>query len=463
MAGAGSIATVAIGALAMKAFALLVGPEGVGTYALLQSILNLGVLTASIGLQASAITAVGAAYRGSDSAPPEVASHAVMTAVVAGVLGAVVLTALRGPIAELLGASSAGNRDVAFLAVALGLTVAATVGGSVLVGMRELKAATIISIATASAGAALGIVIVSRVGISGLAPTLAVTAGVQALLTFVVMRRIGISPLHRRVLPPAFAARRLVALGAPVALAQLVATGALLLMPIIVLQLLGPLDVGYYRAAAVVSVGIGTFFIAGIHQDYLPRVAAAGDSDRAQLVERRMSMISGIAVPMILVLLAVGPALIDLLYTAQFRPALGVLQWMLVGDLARLIGLVLVTTLLAMRRRATYFMVEAASGLVLVATGVIGASMIGLPGTGLGYACTQVLFGAVAWMALRGPLHLRFGPAQLSLGVAIVGISAVLLVDPSPLARVTIFLPAAAAAALVAWPRLLRSHRADAL
>ena len=64
--GLGSAATLAISVFMMKAYALLVGPEGVGLLALMQSILNLGVIILGLGVTTSVIGAVASAASAGD-------------------------------------------------------------------------------------------------------------------------------------------------------------------------------------------------------------------------------------------------------------------------------------------------------------------------------------------------------------------------------------------------------------
>ena len=465
LVGAGSVVTLALGIVAMKVYALLVGPPGVGVLALLQSVLNLALLAASAGLQASTITAVAAADAGDRrGSARSVARTAIFLSMVAGTAGAIALLLLSHPIAEFMLGTGQRSTDVFWLAPALLLSVTATVQAAVLAGMHRLKLATAAGVITAVGGTAVSIVIVGRLGIDGFASSLAATAVIQFAVAAYAVRRIGIRVLSPPLVPAWRTTRDLLALGLPVALSQAVTNGALFIIPVLVLHTLGSTEVGYYRAAAAISVGIGTFFLAGIHQDFLPRIASTDDwAERVALVERRMRLVIGIGLPSILGLLAMGPFILDLLYSHEFRPALAILQWQLIGDLARLPTVVLTFSALAIRSRVTYFGLEATSGLAIIGGTVVGINLLGLGGPGAGYAVAQLVTYAAAWFVVRRRLHTTPGRLQLAVAATAVGASLVLMTDPDPTVRLMVFGPAALIAAGISWPRLLRLHRASEL
>lgn len=448
----------------MKVFALLVGPDGVGLFALLQSLLNIGILLTSFGLQASAITVVAAAHRRDGrEAASVVGGTAVALSLIGSALGAVLLMVLREPIARVMLGSVDRSGEVLLLAPALLFSVVATVNVAVLAGLHQLKAATAVNLSAASLGTAVMVVLVMTLRLNGFAPGLAAFALLQLLFSGYALVRVGAvvrsasTPIRARI-------RDLVGLGVPVALSQGVTNGALFLIPVLVLHTLGSTEVGLYRAAVAVSLGIGTFFLAGIHQDFLPRIASSDDpSERALLIERRMRLVVGIGLPPILALLALGPVVIEVLYSTDFRPAVAILEWQLVGDLLRMPAMVLTVAVLAMRSRLTYFGLEATSGVVLILATVLATRALGLSGPGVGYTVAAFATLFVAWFVFRRTLDLRPDRLQLIVMGTAAGTAAIVAADPGAMVKLIIFGAAAVGAGLVTWPRLLRLHREGGL
>ncbi|MDQ2942766.1 MAG: oligosaccharide flippase family protein, partial [Candidatus Dormibacteraeota bacterium] len=379
-------------------------------------------------------------------------------------LGALLLIATRGPLAEIaLGSASRGS-DVLILAPALLLGVAAGVQLALLTGHHRVRQVVAVNIGTAVAAAGFGVVIVATNGEAGLSSALLVTAGVQLALSWVARRRATRTMGNGARDLTAAAAQDLLRVGLPVAGSQLASGGAMLVAPLLVLQQLGTVEVGYYRAATAISVGYLTFFLAALTQDYLPRISAASDgADMAALVERRMRLVLGLGMPLILGLLAAGPVLVELLYTSDFAPAFSVLQWQLVGDLLRLPAWVLAFVLVARKSSSAYFGAELISGLTLIGGTLVGLALVGLSGAGVGYAVSQGLYYLVVWLLVRGRVPTVPGRLQALVLVAATASSIVLIAELSTLQRSALFGAAALVLAALAWPRIYRLHRTGEL
>lgn len=461
--GIGSVITLMLSVVAMKFYAVEVGPTGVGVFALLQSVLNVAVLVTTLGLQASTITVVAATQgRNGSNEALSVGLVAVGLVTVTTTLGAALMLAFSDQIAgAVLGGRDRGT-DLLPLVLALPLTGIATVLAAIMVGIHQLKAATAAQLAAAFLGTAVMIALVASLGTDGFASGLAVFAGLQVVCAAVALATTGVSARGLGSIVQRL--RELLGLGLSVVVSQGITSGVLFLMPVVVLYLLGPQEVGLYRAAMAVSVGIGTFFLAGIHQDFLPRIASAGDPvERAELIERRIRIVVGIGLPVVLALLASGPALLLVLYSDEFHLAEGILQWQLIGDMLRLPSIVMAVATLAMRKRLTYFGLEVASGVALIAATVFATAAFGLDGPGMGYAAAGFVSLALSQIAIYRALDLRPGRLQLIVMVAAAGSALIVATGLPPTVRFIVFGGAAVGAGLVTWPRLLRLHRQRSL
>lgn len=457
--GFGSVVTLGMSVLTMKAYALIVGPDGVGLLALMQSVVIVGVIVTGLGIPTSAIAALAHAISREDTPSATAIGRAATLVGVAGALaGGTLLVMAREPVAQLALGSRDRGGDVLWLAPAIFLSVAAGVQIALLTGHHRIRDVTVVHVGTAVCAAALGFLLVVRLGTGGLAPALLATAIAQYALSVAATHRLP-GRAHVRLGALVTTAHRLVRLGLPIAGSQLASVGATFVVPLIVLQLLSATEVGLYRAAAAVSIGYLTFFLSTLTQDYLPRIAAAQDTGQLRLlIERRMRLVMGVGAPIILVLLGIGPWLMEILYTDQFTSAFTVLEWQLVGDLLRLPAWVLAFVLLARGAGVLYFGLEALAGMALLGGTVIGIETIGLGGAGIGYAASQALFYGTVWIVVR-----RFAPAtpgRLQAVVLVLAIASALVIalvaDQS--VRLALFGGAAVVLAIVAWPRLYRLH-----
>ena len=462
--GLGSVATLAMSVLTMKAYALLVGPAGVGLLALMQSIVNLGVVITGLGVATSAIGALAAAIgRGDRNRAGVIERAATAIGCASGLIGAVLLIAGRGLLSDLALGDPSRTVDIALLAPALLFATAASIQLALLTGQHRIRAVTVVNVGTSVAAAGFGIPLVVLIGEDGLAPAVLVTSVVQLTLSLAARRRhpTGTPPSTARVLEMS---RTLLRRGLPVAGSQLGSQAAAFLIPLIVLQALSPAEVGLYRAAAALSIGYLAFFVAGLTQDYLPKLSAArNDVELGLLIERRMRLVMGMGVPVIFGLLATGPWLVEWLYSSEFIAAFEVLQWQLVGDLLRLPAWVLLFVLLARHSGRIFLSVELLAGAALIVATSVGLAVLGLEGAGVGYLVSQAIYFGVLWLVVRRRVPTTPGRLQAVL-IALAALCAlVLLVELDPLTRLLVFGATAGGLAVVAWPRLYRLHRGGEL
>jgi PST family polysaccharide transporter len=230
------------------------------------------------------------------------------------------------------------------------------------------------------------------------------------------------------------------------------------------LGLLGAAGVGYYRAAAAVSVGYLAFLLNAMAQDYFPRLAGAPEADLSSIIERRARIVAAIAAPIIVCMLALSPLVVSLLYTDEFLPAVAVLQWQLIGDLMKLPAWALSFAILARASPFRFLSLEAIGGAGLVAGVLLITPVLGIAGAGLAYLLSYLVYYVAALVLVQSVVRIRPGRLQLSMLGLSAGCSMILVAIPhASLLRSVLLLLIAAGIAGVAWPRLWRHHRAGLL
>lgn len=464
--GLGSAASMLFGVISMKAYAIRTGPEGVGLIGLMLSLVNVGVILASAGVTTAVIPALSSAMASGDLKRAErVRQAAIGTPVVIASLTSMLLVLLREPAGELVLGSASRSGEVVVLAAALTFATAAFANLSILSGRREIRALTIVTISTAVAATVVGVTAVWQYGIGGLA--LAVLAGSALHLLFSTwfVRRAKVPRIPRATLTEvAHTSRDLLRSGLPIAASQLFSAVAVLAVPVLILHLLGTSEVGFYRAATAVSVACSTLLLGALTQDYLPRASAATNPHLVSgVVERQMRLILGLGAPALLALMAVGPIVLQALFSAEFIPSFAVLQWQLVGDLLRMPAAILAFVLLATGQTRSFVLAELSSGLGLLIATPIGIRLMGLEGAGFGYAAAQVAFYVAVWLLVRR--HIPTRPGRLQIATLLVAVASALIVvaDPMEPLRTILFGVGALTIGAMAWPRLIRLLRAGEL
>jgi antigen flippase len=455
---AGTGGTLVAGVLVAKALAILTGPDGVGLYGLLVSLLGLASIVFGLGTGVGIVRAVARAIADNDAErATALGDAAALLAVAGGVLGGLVLAIFRGPIAGIFLGDLSRGTDVLIVAPAVLLQLAAAVELGVLNGYHRVRAMAVATGGTSLVGAAVIVALVSGWGVGALPVAVVLSSAVAYLITTIARRRsipraasVGRGRHHLRA-----AAGWLLGFGGTYTLSQLVGTGAQLLVPVIVLSSLGSDAVGYARAATAIAVGYLSVLLAAMARDYYPRAAAApaDQTSLRRLIDDQTRLVVVVAAPMILATSALTPLIITILYTDAFAQASGVLQWILVGDVLKLLSWTGSYVILARSGPTRFFAIELVGGASLVVTTVIGVGLFGVDGVGIGYALTYAIYTVVVWVAARPIVRIPITPAViggigLAVGLAVFQSARSLLV---PEVSAVLLLGSAGVALAIAW------------
>lgn len=458
--GAGTVVTLATSVVVAKALAVLVGPEGLGRYGLLSSVLGLAMLIGGLGVNTAVVRAIAGAL--SESAVDRVMAvrrAGLLLALFGGTLGAVALVGLSQHIVSGPLASAADVSEIWILAPALVFQLVSGVELAILNGYHRMRALTLAAAMASVVGGVLTVGVIAALGRPGIALALLVSASAAVIIAVPVrVRALGRAPWTTVGLWPAV--RALLRFGGPYTASQIAGTGAQLLVPIVIVGHVGTAGVGHYRAAAMVGAGYLAFLLNAMAHDYLPRVAGAAPDDLGGLIERRTRLVMAIAVPLILAMLALAPIAITLLYTSDFLPAVEVLQWQLVGDLLKLPAWALSFVILARASPITFLGLELIGGAALLAGVIALTPLVGISGAGIAYLLSYAVYYVAAWAAVRRSVSIV--PGRLQLFILMLAAICLLLVVARPAAdplRSSVLLGLAVATAALAWPQLWRHHR----
>jgi PST family polysaccharide transporter len=189
---------------------------------------------------------------------------------------------------------------------------------------------------------------------------------------------------------------------------MLVGTGTHFLAPIIVLHLLGTESVGYQRAAGAISVGCLGFLVTAMAQDYYPRVSAAKDHPAAlvNLINEQHRLIMIVSVPMVLGTMALVPYLVPLAFSHKFLPAVEILEWQLIGDLFKFSSWTMAYMILARCKSSIFLLTESIAGVANIVTLWLAIRWFGLPGLGISFLASYIIYYAAVWLIVRRQIPL---------------------------------------------------------
>jgi O-antigen/teichoic acid export membrane protein len=404
--GGASVINILLGLLRIKVAAVLLGPAGIGLIGLLTSLAGTAAAIAGLGFGNVGTRQIAEAAGRDDLTAMAAARRALFWGtLVLALFGAGVFWSLRDMFALHVLGNAALAGHVGWLALAVGLTVAAASQSALLNGMRRISDLARISVFSALLSTLLGVWALLLWGPGGLMAFVIAAPLASFLLGHVYVARLPKMKVPRTPIPElAGQWRKLASLGAAFMVAGLTVTLAQLLVRTLVQRELGADALGYFQAASMISMTYIGFVLSAMGTDYYPRLTAVIHDQAAVnlMVNEQTEVALLLAGPVFLAMIGLAPWVIELLYSQSFHPASDVLRWMVLGDILKVASWPLGFIILAAGDGRTFMLTEAvAVGVFVLLTGV-GLPLVGVVATGVAFlGMYLVLLPVVYWLARR--------------------------------------------------------------
>jgi antigen flippase len=401
--GGSSAVNVIFKIVQAKAAAVLIGPTGVGLMGLFNAALGMGVTLAGMGLVTSGVRQIAEASGSGDQA--RIARTVTVFRRVAlffGMLGALLFFALRRPIAQITFGSDEQAASVGLLAIALLLVVVSNAQSTLIRGMRRVSDLARVSVIGIAMGTALGIPLLYFWGVQGVAPYLVLSALTTILVSWWYARKIPIAKVPITWKDISGEARNLLSLGVVFMVTGLITMATTYSIKVVVRQQLGLESAGLYEAAGALSNVYVGFILAAMGADFFPHLASVSqDGARSgQLINAQVEVGLLMAIPGILAVLALGPFLLQILYTAQFEAAFEILRWQALGTFLRVISWPLGMVTLATGKGTAFLGTELVTNLFYLGMVGLCVSLWALPGIGVAFFAMYIFHvGLMTWVA----------------------------------------------------------------
>ena len=431
---ASSAVSILFGVVSAKVMAVVLLPAGYGFYSLLQSFVGLVNLVASLGIMIGLVReGAGAVTSRDELAIASLRKAAWVISCGMGILVVGVLATFRQTLSRLALGTSNHPTIILLMGIPVLFMLASGVQAGTLNAYHRVEALAKCSVGNTALGATWSITCLLVWGVRGIVPAVIGTAGVGCLVSgYLLHHEVGPARAQPKRHDVQAMAWSLLRFGGPYTASQLVGAGVQLALPMMVVHLLGTESVGYYRAAIAVTVVYSGLLTTAMGQDFYPRVAAVKDQPRAlvDLINQQHRLVMILAVPAILGTLALAPYAVPLVYSRRFMPAVGILAWQLIGDLFKLSSWTMSYAILARCRTSVYLLTESVGGVANIATFWLAVHRFGLPGLGISFLATYIIYYAVVWLVLRREIHLVWTTSNKMIMLA--GVAAALLVRALP-------------------------------
>lgn len=378
--GATYAVAIVCGLVTAKVLANSVGPLGYGYFSLYGAVLTTGWMLTALGVPA-ALPRFGASVIGTESWSNLKAAGVAITTV-SSLLAALLLIILRQPIGKWALHQPLGLAPALMLAVAFVFGAQTPVQNAILKTEQVLRPLVIADSLTALGTSVVTIVMVATFRVDGIIPAIALAA----VLKWVIFSRWAGKLPHSGIRDGMVAAAKtLLRFGITYSLSVTLANLLAVTLPVIILHVSNLANVGLYAAATGV-VGMYVGLLSSIlGRDFYPRIAGLdlAHPHLRRIVAEEHDLMIVLALPASVLLIALSPIVIPLVYSRHFLPMDGLISWLAVAAILRLSSAVYGYVVLAKLTAREYLALEGLSGVVAFGLAIAGLLCWGLVGIGV--------------------------------------------------------------------------------
>jgi enterobacterial common antigen flippase len=395
--GGASVINIVLRILRTKFLAILLGPAGIGLWAIFNSIAEVAGTVAAMGIDTSGVKKVAEVAGGREQEKLARTIHALRRTLWCLGAGGMILVALLSP---LISQFTFGNDEHSYEIMLLSIVIVCgtIMNGEITMiqGMRRVGDLAKVNIFGALWGTLLAVPIVYVWGQKGVVPSLIAVSAISLVSTWWYTRKIQVTRVRMAWAEVWREVKPVLILGAAVMGSIFVFRGTPYLVNVLITRQIGLEAVGLLQAATVLSSIYVGFIIDSMGKDYLPRLSAIANDDAAcnKLVNEQFEIAILIAVPGIVATLTFAPLILQVFYSSDFISAFEILRWQIMGILLQVASWPIFSILLAKGYGKLFFATMAMSNALYVGLAVVGISYAGLNGAGMAF------FGMWAFYAI---------------------------------------------------------------
>lgn len=149
--------------------------------------------------------------------------------------------------------------------------------------------------------------------------------------------------------------------------------------------------VGWFSSAQLLTAGYMAILFSALEQDYMPRLSATSDHRAASgIVRRQLLVLTGLTIPLVLIVMVLLPWLVPLLLSSSFLPIVPLARWWAGAMILKSATLPVAYLTLARGRSLDYLLLEAVYYVFFVISVIVGWHYSGLSGVGVGIFIAHV-------------------------------------------------------------------------
>lgn len=415
--GGARAASILLTILRIKLVAILLGPHGIGLLSLYSNLVNTASTAAGLGISTSGVREL-VNVEPLSRKQALVRRSLVTSLAVQGFVASLCIWLAREPISIWLLGDVAHAYEVGLTGIGVVLTLVGAAYNSILQGLNRIGDLGRVMVISGLFGSAVGLAPLVIMGESGLIWFFLAQPMATMVFALIYSRRIHRARLNGYRLREMFRIWRPMArLGLAVMLGGLATTSALLFARSRIAQDLGLDAAGQFAAAWSVTGTYVGFLLHSMSADYYPRLTkAVSDRPAANaLVNDQTQLGLVIGGPILLLIVGWAPWVTNILYSADFLPAAGVLQWQTVGNVFKLASWPLGYYLIACANGKAFLFAQVVFNLLFLILLLPAIERFGLLATGPSFTIAYFIYFVVMVIIVRTSIDFRWQPLSLGL------------------------------------------------
>lgn len=359
-----------------KCAALFLGPDGVGALSLLNTLVNMLVQLCGMGVSLSGVRRLSLAFdEGNVQRIRSVWSVRLLT-ISGGSLGLVVC----------------GLMGHWLLSPAVLLMIVCSGELAILKAARRLRWLALSQIVSVLSSLLLTVPIYIYYGASSIVAVVVLTA--LAALLPVLFCSLRVCPLQLpkgNTLFPLSEMRSMFRLGMAFTLAAVIGAASEYGIRVWLQGEASSQVVGWFSSAQLLTAGYTAILFSALEQDYMPRLSATSDHRAASgIVRRQLLVLTGLTIPLVLIVMVLLPWLVPLLLSSSFLPIVPLARWWAGAMILKSATLPVAYLTLARGRSLDYLLLETVYYVFFVISVIVGWHYSGLSGVGVGIFIAHV-------------------------------------------------------------------------
>lgn len=395
-----SAMNIGIGIVRTKLMAMLLGPAGFGLMGLYNSIVDLAVSIAGMGVNNSGVRQIAEAASSDDRG--KIARTAAVlrrVSILLGLLGACGLAVLASPVSILSFGDASRASAITLLAVAVFLRLIAAGRGALLQGLRRIGDIARVNVSGAALGTMASLPIIYFLREDGVALALVAVATFTLVPYWWYSRDIRVEGPNLATSGLYAEASQLIRLGMAFMLSGFFVMGSAYAVRLILTRDISLEAAGLYSSAWTLGGLYVGYVLQAMGTDFYPQlVGVANDHDRCnRLVNDQMLVSLLLAGPGILATITFAPVVVALFYSLQFAGAAEVLRWICAGMAMRVVTWPMSYIIVAKNLQLIFLAVDLGWTVANIGLTWMLVKHFGLPGAGIAFLASYILHGLVVY------------------------------------------------------------------